>query len=85
MLALFRPPPEVIADALTSVRRLLATPPAAQATTAARLSTGDAFPPQDDDDDDKDVGMTPLEAAVDVFPAPPMFRLDANLARSSAS
>jgi len=89
MLALFLPP-AVIAAALTSDRRLPTAPPAVVATMEARLSTGDAFPPPplDDDDDDSNVGIAPLEAVaadVEASTAAPRLRLDANLARSSAS
>ena len=88
MLALFLPL-DVIADALISDRMPLTTPPAVVATIGARLSTGDAFPPPPQDDDgDNDVGIAPLEAVTTDVPlsvATPMFRLEANLARSSAS
>jgi len=85
MLALFLPP-DVIADTLMSDRILLTTPPAVVATIGARLSTGDALPPPPHvDDDDIDVGMAPLEADTAVSVATPMFRFDANLARSNAS
>ena len=88
MLALFLPP-AVIAAALTSDRRLPTAPPAVVATMEARLSTGDAFPPPPlDDDDDSNVGIAPLEAVaadVEASTAAPRLRLDANLARSSAS
>ena len=88
MLALFLPPPAVINGSLMSQSKLPTIPPDVTAPTGARLSTGDAFPPTVLDDNGNDVGKSPLEAVagtVDVSAQTPMFRFDANLAKSSAS